>query len=111
MPVNLTLAVEQRLGHWDNRIEARFVRAKADVQDVRQELKTAGYGVLNAYGSYEWQQVRLDVGIENLLNKLYYEPTSGAYLGQGATMGTGVVHGTAVPATGRSINTSVTMKF
>jgi iron complex outermembrane receptor protein len=111
MPINLTLSVEQQLGHWDNRLEAKLVHAKTNVQDVRQELKTAGYGVLNAYSSYDWQQIRLDMGIENLLNKLYTEPTSGAYLGQGATMGTGVVYGTAVPAMGRSINTSVTMKF
>lgn len=111
MPINLTLVVEQQLGHWNNRIKATLVHAKTDVQAVRQEMKTGGYGLLSAYSSYEWQQVRLDFGIENLLNKLYVEPTAGAYLGQGATMGTGVLYGTAVPAMGRSINTSLTVKF
>lgn len=111
MPPNLKLALHHRLGGWANTLELRLVDAKEHVQAVRRELKTAGYGLLNVYSSYAWQRVRLDVGIENLLNKDYDLPLGGAYLGQGATMGTGVAWGTAVPGMGRAINTSVTVNF
>ena len=111
MPLNVKLAVEQRMGDWTNTIEAKLVSAKSSVEAVRKELTTAGYGLLNLYSSYEWQQMRFDIGVENLLNKYYANPLGGAYVGQGATMGTGVLYGTAVPGMGRSINAGVTVKF
>ncbi len=111
MPLNIKFAVEQRVGNWTNTIEAKLVDAKTDVQAVRKELKTGGYGLLNLYSSYERKQVRLDVGVENLFNKFYSDPLGGAYVGQGATMGTGVPYGISVPGIGRSINTSLSMKF
>jgi iron complex outermembrane recepter protein len=111
MPLNAKLAVEHRLGNWTNTVEALLVKAKTDVEDVRKELKTAGYGLLNFYSSYAWKQVRFDLGVGNLLDKFYDDPLGGAYVGQGATMGTGVPYGTAVPGMGRSINTSLTLNF
>jgi iron complex outermembrane receptor protein len=111
MPLNMKLSVEQRVGKWTNTIEAKFVAAKTNVQATRKELKTGGYSLLNLYGSYELKQVRLDIGVENLLNKFYADPLGGAYVGQGATMGTGVSYGTSVPGMGRSINTSLTVNF
>ena len=111
MPLNLKLALEQRTGNWNNSIEVRLVAAKTKVQAVRKEIRTGGYGLLNFYSSYEWKQARLDIGVENALNKFYTSPQGGAYVGQGATMGTGVLYGTLVPGMGRSINTSVTVKF
>jgi len=111
MPLNMKLVIEQRVGKWINTIEAVLVDAKTDVQAIRKELKTGGYGLLNLYSSYEWKQVRLDVGVENLLNKFYSDPLGGAYVGQGSTMGTGVPYGVAVPGMGRSINTSLSMRF
>lgn len=74
-------------------------------------MRTGGYGLLNFYSSYEWKQARLDIGLENALNKFYTSPLGGAYVGQGATMGTGVSYGTFVPGMGRSLNTSLTVKF
>ena len=71
MPLNLKLAVEQRIGNWTNSIEAKLVAAKTKVQAVRKEIRTGGYGLLNFYSSYEWKQARLDIGLENLLNKFY----------------------------------------
>ncbi len=111
MPLNLRLAVEQRVGNWTNSIETRLVAAKTKVEAVRKEMKTGGYGLLNLYSSYAWKQARLDVGLENALNKFYAYPLGGAYVGQGATMGTGVAYGTPVPGMGRSFNTNLTVKF
>lgn len=111
MPLNLKLALHHRLGGWSNTLEMKLVDAKEHVQAVRRELQTAGYGLLNFYSSYAWQRVRLDVGVENLLDKDYDLPLGGAYVGQGATMGSGVAWGTAVPGMGRSLNTRVTLNF
>ncbi|MDP2247254.1 MAG: TonB-dependent receptor, partial [Nitrosomonadales bacterium] len=111
MPLNMRLALDHRLGAWSNTLELKLVDSKDRVQNIRQELKTTGYGLLSVYSSYQWKQVRLDVGIENLLDKEYDDPMGGAYLGQGATMGTGVLYGTAVPGMGRSLNTSITIAF
>jgi iron complex outermembrane recepter protein len=111
MPLNLKLAVEQRIGNWTNTIETKLVAAKDKVEAVRKEMRTGGYGLLNLYSSYEWKQARFDIGIENVLNKFYNSPLGGAYLGQGSTMGTAIPHGTLVPGMGRSFNTALTVKF
>jgi iron complex outermembrane receptor protein len=111
MPLNLKLAFEQRLGSWTNTIETKFVDAKTNVQAVRKEMKTGGYSLLNLRSSYEWKQVRLDVGVDNVLNKFYALPLGGAYVGQGSTMSTAVPYGTSVPGMGRSIYTGLNIKF
>jgi iron complex outermembrane recepter protein len=111
MPLNVKLALEQHMGKWTNTIEAKLVDSKTDTQAIRKELNTAGYGLLNIYSRYDWKQVRFDIGVENVFNKFYANPLGGAYVGQGATMGTGVTYGTSVPGMGRSINTSLTVKF
>lgn len=112
MPLNAKLAVVQRMGNWTNTVEAQLVEAKTNVSQVRNELKTGGYGLLNLRSSYAWKQARLDIGVENLLDKNYALPLGGAYTGQGKTMsGTDVPWGVAVPGMGRSIYTSLTVKF
>ncbi|HUX30867.1 MAG TPA: TonB-dependent receptor [Thiobacillus sp.] len=113
MPLNAKLAVVQRQGRWTNTAEVELVDAKDDVSQIRKELETAGYGLLNLRSSYAWKQARLDVGIENVFDRLYDLPLGGAYVGQGRTMsaGAGWPYGYAVPGMGRSIYTALTFKF
>lgn len=112
MPLNAKLAVIQRLGNWRNTAELVLVAAKDEASDIRNEMETAGYGLLNLRSSYQWKQVRLDVGVENLLDRFHEHPLGGAYLGEGKTMtGTGVPWGTPVPGTGRSIYTALNVQF
>ncbi|HEY6093891.1 MAG TPA: TonB-dependent receptor [Gallionellaceae bacterium] len=112
MPLNARLAVVQNAGSWSNTVEGQFVAAKTNVSQVRDELQTPGYALLNLRSSYEWKQVRLDVGIENVFDRLYSNPLGGAYVGQGATMqATAVPWGIAVPGMGRSIYAAVNVKF
>jgi iron complex outermembrane receptor protein len=112
MPLNTKLSVSEKLEGWDNRVEWLLVSAKNTVSTVRQEAKTSGYGLLNLRSSYEWKQIRLDVALENALNKMYFMPLGGAYSGQGVTMSTqGIAWGVSVPGMGRSINTGLTVKF
>ncbi len=113
MPLNVKLAIVQRLGSWTNTAEVLVVDAKDDVSQERNELETAGYGLLNLRSSYQWKQARLDVGIENVFDRLYDLPLGGAYVGQGLTMPPtgGWAYGYAVPGMGRSIYTALTFKF
>ena len=117
MPLNAKLALTQKWGRWTNTVEGQFVAAKDDVSDVRNEIETDGYSLFNIRSSYEWKQVRLDVGVENLFDKGYALPLGGAYLGQGTTMATNLPVGnhpqwdTAVPGMGRSVYVGMNVKF
>jgi iron complex outermembrane receptor protein len=112
MPLNAKMAVTQTMGSWSNSAELVMVQAKDDVSTVRNEIKTPGYSLVHARGSYSWKTVRLDFGVENLFDKFYYLPTGGAYTGQGTTMSmTGTPYGVAVPGMGRSIYVGVNVKF
>ena len=106
MPLNAKLALVQRLGAWTNTLEGVFVDAKTKVSQVRNELETSGYGLLNLRSSYEWKQLRVDLGVENLFNRLYDSPLGGVYLGQRP-----MVYGTAVPGMGRSIYAGLNLRF
>lgn len=133
MPLNAKLTLTHTNGNWRNALEFIGVEGKDNVSDVRNEIKTPGYGLVNMRSSNTWDKVRFDYGIENLFNKLYYMPLGGAYVGEGATMslnkeagtvsyanvssgsygasGTTSMWGTAVPGMGRSIYASVSYKF
>ena len=47
-----------------------LVDGKDDLSKVRNEVETAGYGLVNLRASYSWKQVRIDFGIENLFDHL-----------------------------------------
>ncbi len=116
MPLNAKLAVTQKAGSWDNSLELVAVAAKTNVNAMRNETTTPGYSLVNLRGSYSWKTVRLDFGVENLFDKLYFLPTGGAYTGQGTTMANPALPnypqwGTAVPGMGRSMYVGVNMKF
>jgi iron complex outermembrane receptor protein len=112
MPLNGKLVLTHTLGGWNGAVELVVAAAKDDVSDVRNEIKTAGYGLTNLRGSYTWKRVRFDLGVDNLFDKFYSLPLGGAYTGQGSTMMlNGIPWGIAVPGMGRSIYTGVTFKF
>ena len=119
MPLNAKVALIQRTDAWENTLEWVGVAAKVDVSTTRNEIQTPGYSLLNVRSSYSRKQFRLNFGIENLLNKMYYQPLGGAYTGQGYTMsfnkevGTNNASawGTPVPAMGRSLYVGMNYQF
>jgi iron complex outermembrane receptor protein len=112
MPLNAKLTVAQKLGNWSHRAELQLVSAKTDVSDVRQEMQTPGYGLVNLRASYEPKQVRVDFGVENLFDKFYALPLGGAYSGQGSTMSLNTIPwGIPVPGKGRSVYVGLNIKF
>ncbi|MFK5914205.1 MAG: TonB-dependent receptor plug domain-containing protein [Woeseiaceae bacterium] len=112
MPLNAKLAFEQQKDSWTNIVEVEAVGEKTEVSSVRNEVATKAYGLLHLRSSYQWKKVRLDFGIENVLDEMYNSPLGGAYTGQGKTMsGTDVPWGVLVPGMGRSIYAGVNVKF
>lgn len=112
MPLNAKLTLTQKRGGWDNGVELVMVKAKNNISDVRNEIKTPGYSLVNLRGSYTWKQARVDFGVENLFDKRYYLPTGGAYTGQGTTMSFNAIPwGIAVPGMGRSLYTGLSYAF
>jgi iron complex outermembrane receptor protein len=112
MPLNARLTLKHRLGGWHSALEWVLVDAKDDGSDVRNEVPTPGYGLVNLRTSRSWQRVRIELGIENLLDKRYALPTGGVYVGQGTTMSmNGVPWGIPVPGPGRSVHASMTVSF
>jgi len=106
MPFNATVALEHQRGAWSNTIETLLVAPKTDVQAVRLEPKTAGYALLNLRSNYTWKHLRIDGGIDNLLDKNYALPLGGTYIGEANP------HvGTAVPGMGRSFNVGMTLNY
>lgn len=116
MPLNATLSLVQERGRWRNTIEGEFVAAKDDVSRVRNEMQTAGYGLLHLRSRYDTGRWSVEAGVENLLDRYYEHPLGGAYVGQGTTMTIPPAPnqprwGTPVPGTGRSIYAAVNLKF
>jgi len=120
MPLNTKLTLVHQRANWNNQVELLLVSAKNNVADQRNEIKTPGYGLLNMRSSYSWKQARVDFSIDNLLDKKYFLPLGGAYVGQGTTMtlapnnialGSIPLWGIAVPGMGRSINVGVTINY
>jgi iron complex outermembrane receptor protein len=115
--LNAKLSLTQLHKRWTNVAELHLVDAKSDVSDIRNEIETPGYALLHLRSSYAWKKARLDFGIENVFDRLYYYPLGGAYVGQGITMPpnqtfAGVpAWGTAVPGMGRSIYAGLNVQF
>ncbi len=112
MPLNAKLSLVHQLGTWVNTAELQMVEAKTRVSQVRNEVPTEGYALLNLRSSYTLKHARLDLSVENLLNKYYHLPLGGAYLGQGNSMTTNIIPwGVVVPGMGRSVNVALTLDF
>ncbi len=93
------------------------VARKDAVSHVRNELVTPGYGLVNLHLSRQWQAWRLQLGVDNLFDRLYALPTGGAYLGQGTTMAINPPAsnpprwGVQVPGPGRSVYAALSVSF
>jgi iron complex outermembrane receptor protein len=116
MPLNARLSLVHRLGAWDSRLVLLGVARKDHVSEVRNELPTPGYALLNLQLSRSWDHVRLDLGVDNLFDRFYWVPTGGAYVGQGTTMTIPPLPnqpqwGTQVPGMGRSLHVAVNYRF
>lgn len=107
MPLNAKIAVDHQWNQWTSTLEAQLVAAKDDAQAARNETRTAGYALVNFRASYDWGRVRLDAGVENLLDRNYDPPLGGAYLGDRSQR----AWGNNVAGMGRSMYVGVGVTF
>jgi iron complex outermembrane receptor protein len=110
MPISGRLAVEHRLNAWSNAVEFQFAGAKTSVAADRREPTTSSYGLVNLRTGWRWDNVRVEAGIDNLLDTRYALPLGGVdYADFRATGSTPPVG--ALPGPGRSFNIGMTVTF
>lgn len=110
MPVNALLTAEHRLGGWNNAVELQATARKERVDALRNEPETPSYALVNLRTGYEWGNVRIDAGVENLFDQTYYPPLGGVGY---ADYRAGGSQGTVGPllGAGRSFVAGMTVKF
>ncbi len=113
MPFETRVGLDHRLGGWSNRLELQMVAAKTAVDADRNELRTPGYALLNWKSGYEWSNVRVDVGVDNVLDQKYLLPLGGVdwtdFKTNPAPSATRTVNGVAGP--GRSFWLGASARF
>ncbi|MBF0124175.1 MAG: TonB-dependent receptor [Magnetococcales bacterium] len=77
MPINARLALAHTVDNWENRVELQLVDGKSNVDLLRNEPRTKGYGLVNVRTGYDWGQLGVYVGIDNLFDKQYNPPLAG----------------------------------
>jgi iron complex outermembrane receptor protein len=110
MPLNTKIALQHQLGKWNNAVELQFVTSKTAVDTTRNEFKTPDYKLVNLRTGYDWGQYRVDAGVTNLFDEMYFLPTGGAMLAPSAQGGGKAPFG-AVPGMGRSVYMAGTLRF
>lgn len=114
MPLNGKIAVEDKIALWIGKftsaIEVQAAAAKSEVEAVRLEPTTPAYAVVNLRTYYEINNLRFDAGVENLFDKLYYNPLGGINISNFDYGDNSNLH-TPVAAIGRTIYLGLTMKL
>lgn len=112
MPLNTKVALQHQLGKWNNTVEVQVVASKSAVDTTRNEISTPDYTLLNLRTGYDWGQYRVDGGVNNVLDQMYYLPTGGAMLAPSVQDGAikPAPYG-AVPGMGRSFYVAGTLRF
>jgi len=110
-PLHGSVALEHELGAWSSSLKFRAVARKTEVDPVRLEPPTPGYSVVDLHTAYEWRNLRLDLGINNLLDRQYANPLGGTW--QSALYPPSYAGATfrPLPAEGRSFDTGFSVKF
>jgi len=112
VPMQGRLALSHTLAGWDNSLEYVFAGDKDEVSQIRNEATTGDYAIVNLRLSHTWEALRLDMGVENLLDEFYFLPAGGTYVAQGMTMSiNGIPFGVGVPGMGRSLYAGASYSF
>jgi iron complex outermembrane receptor protein len=105
MPLNALLTLVQTQGAWSGEVQLEAVARKSRVDQRRDELATAGYGLANLVGKYQFAKaIEATLGVRNLFNRQYALPLGGVDLAQGSGFA-------PLVGQGRSIDAGVSVKF
>ena len=117
MPLNTRLSLEHQYGGLTTAIETQIVASKDHVSANRGEFTTPHYALLNLRAAYEWSNLRVDLGVDNLTNALYSLPLGGfdiASFYRNSVLygrGVGLEYVRQVPGMGRNFYAGLTVKF
>jgi iron complex outermembrane receptor protein len=112
MPPNIKVSLENQQNSWTHTVELKAIGAKTELDTIREELKTAGYTLLNLRTRYTMKTWQAGAGIDNVLNRHYALPLGGVdfyqynYLSP-ATNG----HLAQISGPGRSFNIDASVSF
>lgn len=110
LPINADVTLEHKLGGWTNSVELQLMGSKTETDPVRREHATPAYAVVNLRTGYEWENLSLGLGIDNLFDKQYYDPLGGVDI-SGARAGGRQTQFNELAAMGRSFIAEMTVKF
>jgi iron complex outermembrane receptor protein len=108
-PLRLTLQASHQAGAWDNTLVARMAQGQDDVASyvnvvalpvaqLNNEQTTPGYAVFDWHAQWRPAKgVKVNFGIDNLLDKLYYDHLGGV----NRVAGSDVAVGSRLPSAGR----------
>ena len=113
-PLNGRVTLQNTIALWGGRLtsalEIQASAAKTQVESVRLEPTTPAYGVINLRTSWEYRNVRFDLGVENIANVLYYNPLGGIDISDWKVGASSNLH-TPVASAGRNVYGGVTVQF
>jgi len=113
-PLNGRLALENGValfgGRLTSAVELRAAIAKTEVQNLRLEPTTPSFALVNLRAAFAFQNLRFDLGVENLADKLYYEPLGGIDIADWRAGANPLLH-TPLAAQGRTVYGGMTVKF
>ncbi len=110
MPLNGSLALEQKIAGWTNAVELQLVSGKTEVEALRKEPTTPSFALLNFRTAYQYKNLRLDCGITNLFDRFYYLPLGGINYDQNLASKR-LIPFESVAGQGRSFNVGLTQTF
>ena len=116
MPLNARFALEHRYQGLSLAVETQLVDSNNHVSAMLQELVTHPYALLHLRSSYEWQNLRFDLGVENITDTRYQQPLGGFYFagykyGSNFSPAAALANARQVPGMGRNFYAGVTVKF
>jgi iron complex outermembrane receptor protein len=108
-PLQSELALNQKVGRFENALSWQWVDSKTRVDSNRFENQTDSYSLLNLSSKASWDALTLSIDVTNLLDKFYEQPLGGvsiAALNNDSTNGYSQLAGQ-----GRSFNLGVSYAF
>jgi len=114
-PLNGSITLENGLeGDWgslQSEISLDLVNSKTTVAKTYGEPVTPGYVLLNILSRYQYKNIKLDLGVDNLLDKRYYHPLGGVDIVGTYDQGFPLPGLLPVAAMGRSVFVSVNVDY
>ena len=111
-PLRGVVGIKAQYKGLEGLLETKFVAKQDKVAQYNNEQETPSYQIINLRGRYKLNDdIGINFGVENLLDKYYYDHLSGINRVDNAALGGTLAIGDKVPGTGRSVYFGINYKF